>query len=331
MKYLPEVLKSIFDQTYKDFSVLVVDNGSTDGTIDFLRADYPQVAVLKNQRNLGFAGAHNQGVKFVFSLCERNNLELEKNYTLITNPDIILTPDFLEKITASADAHPDGASFGGKLLKIFQDDTVSCPTKIIDSAGLKIFKNRRMAERGAGEEDGGQYDKGEEVFGVSAAIALFRLSSVKNAEIKNEYFDSRYFSYKEDVDLAWRLRLFGWKSFYAGNAVAYHYRGAYGSETRSLKTAIRERKVKKGMINYYSTANHLFTILKNDFGINFLKDFPRIFFYEFLKFWYILFLETKNLGAYLYFVKNFFKVCAARKDIMSRVKIGKEEMRKWLA
>lgn len=331
MKYLPDMLKSIFNQTYKDFSVLVVDNGSTDGTVDFLRANYPQVSILKNSKNLGFSGAHNQGIKFVFNLCQKNNLDLEKNYILMANPDIILTPDFLEKIIPRADAHPDGASFGGKLLKIFNDDLVNCPTEIVDSAGLKIFKNRRMSERGAGEEDKGQYDAEKEIFGVSAALALFRLSAIKSSEVKNEYFDSRYFSYKEDVDLAWRLRLFGWKSFFVGSARAYHYRGAYGSEKRTLKTAIRERKIKKGMINYYGISNHLFTILKNDFGINFLKDFPRIFFYELSKFIYILFFETRNLGAYLYFLKNFSAVYNTRKNIMSRVKINKDDMGKWLA
>jgi len=329
MKYLPDALKSIFNQTYKDFSVLVIDNGSTDGTVDFLRAEYPQVSILKNSKNLGFAGAHNQGIKFVFNLCEKNNLDLEKNYMLITNPDIVLTPNFLEKIILRADNHSDGASFGGKILKIFNDDMVSCPTETIDSVGLKVFKNRRIAERGSGEGDAGQYNGEEEIFGFSDMLVLYRLSVFKNTEIKNGYFDSKYLNYKEDIDLAWRLRIFGWKSFYIGSAVAYHFRGVYESEKRNLKVIIRERKAKKGMINYYATSNHLFTILKNDFLVNFLKDSPRIFFYELSKFFYILFFEIKSLGAYLYFVKNFFKVWETRKEVMSRIKIDSGEIRKW--
>jgi GT2 family glycosyltransferase len=332
IKYLPDALKSIFNQTYKNFSALVIDNGSTDGTVEFLRANFPQASILKNSKNLGSAAARNQGIKFVFNLCEKNNLNPEDNYILIMDSNIILSPDFLEKISARADILREGASFGGKILKIFHEDSAEdCPAGILDGAGLKIFKSGKIIERASGEEDKGQYDSEEEIFGVSRGLALYRLSALKTAEIKNGYFDRQYFESGADDDLAWRLRVFGFKSFYVGNAVARRHCGIYSGKKKSLKASLCEIRIKKGTSNYYSVANHLFTIFKNGFAANLAANFPRMFFYELSKFLYIIFFETKSSGAYWRFVKNFSGVLATRKEIMSRKKNCAEEMKKWFA
>ncbi|NQU83481.1 MAG: glycosyltransferase family 2 protein [Parcubacteria group bacterium] len=327
MKYLPDALRSIFSQDYKNFKVLIIDNGSVDGTVEFLRSEYPQVLVLKNVKNLGFASAHNQGIKVSLNFCDRNQYDFCKSYVLITNPDIVLASDFLEKIISRADQLEKSGSFGGKLLKIFSENSPNFSEKIIDSTGLKILKTRRIVERGAGEKDEDQY-KEEEVFGVSGALALYRISALKDVVVQNEYFDSKYFAYKEDVDLAWRLRLFGWKSHYINNAIAHHHRGAYGSENRSVGIAIRERRAKNSLINYYSTSNHLFTILKNEFAANVFKNFPQIFFYEMSKFLYVLFLEPKTLGAYFKFFKHLPYALKWRKEIMARKRVGAVDIQK---
>lgn len=328
MKYLPDALRSIFSQTHKNFKVLIIDNGSEDGTIKFLRNEYPQVLILKNVKNLGFAAAHNQGIKLALNSSLKYGYGLDKSYILITNPDIILKPNFLEKIIEKADNFSDSGSFGGKLKKVLNNN-INLDSNIIDTTGLKIFNTRRVVERGAGECDEGQFQDGE-VFGNSGALVLYRLSALQDIEVQNEYFDSKFFSYKEDIDLAWRLRLFGWKSFYIENAVAHHHRGAYGSENRTMSKAINERRKKNSLINYYSTTNHFSILLKNEFAKNIVKDLPYIFLYEAGKFLYILFFETKTLRAYFKFLKSFSYVWKQRKEIMSRKKVNAEDMRKWI-
>lgn len=329
MKYLPDALRSIFSQTYKNFKVLIIDNGSNDDLFSFLKSEYPQILVLRNAKNLGFAAAHNQGIKIALSFCDKNNYNPQKSYALIVNPDIILEPTFLEKIIFCADNKNDGGSFGGKLLKVYGEKDAGQCFSLIDSTGLKIFKNRRVVERGAGEKDENQFISGE-VFGNSAALVLYRLSALQDVEIKGKYFDTAYFSYKEDVDLAWRLRLLGWKAFYENKAIAHHHRGAYGSEKRALRTAIRERRVKNQLVNYYSTCNHLLTLFKNEFLENVFKDFLQIFFYESAKFFYCLFFEPKIMGAYFKFFKFLPYALGWRREIMARKKINEEDMRRWI-
>jgi len=109
MKYLPTCLKAIFDQSYKDFQVLVIDNNSMDETVDFIRKNYPEVAIFQNKKNMGFAKANNQGIKLLHS-----------PYVLLCNPDIILEPDWLEKIMTNIESgeYSNIGSFGGKLLKL---------------------------------------------------------------------------------------------------------------------------------------------------------------------------------------------------------------------
>ncbi|MEK7167439.1 MAG: glycosyltransferase family 2 protein [Patescibacteria group bacterium] len=108
-RYLPDCLKSILSQTYRDFQILVVDNNSLDGTADYLRHHHPEVAVFQNKQNLGFAKANNQGIRL-----------LNSPYVVLCNPDIVLEPDWLEKIMVKAEdgSYAEYGSFGGRLLKL---------------------------------------------------------------------------------------------------------------------------------------------------------------------------------------------------------------------
>jgi len=331
LKFLPDCLESIFNQTYKDFSILVIDNASNDGTIEFLRKNYPQIKILRNNKNLGFARAHNQGIK----------LSQGADYIFIINPDIILEKDFLEKILKIIEKDKKIGAISGKLLKIYTSEpeiNEKVKTKIIDSTGLKIFKSRRIIDRGEGELDQKQYEKIEEVFGLSGACLLLRLAALEDIKLKiencklkicEEYFDEDFFSYKEDIDLSWRLRLFGWKIIYFPEAIAYHYRQVFGTKNK-IKEIIKRRREKSPLVNYLSYRNHLFCLIKNDFLINFLKDLPFILFYEFKKFLYLIFFEQKTLKAILEVFKKLPKMLKKRKYIMKNKKIFPKEIKKWM-
>jgi len=329
MKYLPEALASIYGQTYRDFFVLVIDNGSGDGTPEFVRRNYPQAGVLRNFKNLGFARAHNQGI--VYAKTHLNSAGGDK-MVLVTNPDILLEPDFLEKLAAEMDRRPDAGSAGGKLLKVHQEGgevKEAVRTNVIDSTGLQLTRARRAYDRGAGELDKGGPDRTEEVFGVSGAVALYRLEALEDAAYGGEYFDEDFFAYKEDIDLAWRLRLRGWPALYVPAARAYHYRTAAGRVRASWREIILGRRDRSKRVNFLSYRNHLLLLLKNEQALNYLLHWPLIWLYEFQKFVFILFREPSTLGAWFSYLRLAPRMLAKRRLIQSRRQVRAGDVRKW--
>lgn len=331
MKYLPELMRSIREQTFRDFSVLVIDNASTDGVVDFLREEYPEVTVLRNFNNTGFAPAHNQGIKYAMS--NWRNEPLAERYVLVTNPDIIFTPKFLETLVARADAAPSTASFGGKLLRVMRQgegeliETVR--TDVIDSTGLRIMRNRRSVDRGQGEHDTGQYDRDTDIFGVSGALVLYRASSLDAVRVGEEYFDHDFFAYKEDTDLAWRFQLQGLGSLFVPEAVAYHFRRAGGKEKAGPFEMLRNRKTKSPFINYLSQRNHPLMLVKNEHFTNLLLHAPWIVPYELAKFFSILILEPRTLRAVKDFWKYLPRMLEKRRTVMAKCRVSASQMRKW--
>lgn len=331
MQYLSEVLESVFAQTFGNFSVVVVDNGSNDGTVEFIRENYPAVTVIQNNKNLGFAKAHNQGIEYARAYFES---ETEELYVLVTNPDVILEPDYTERIVASIEARPDVGSAGGKLMKVFQEGQglmrESVKSRTIDSVGIRIMKSRCTVDRGSGEgEESAEYRNKKEVFGVSGALALYRMKALRDVAYRGEYFDEDFFAYKEDIDLAWRMRLRGWSSLYVPAARAYHYRAAAAKEKATLAEIWRNRKRKSGFVNYYSYKNHLLMLVKNEFVQNVLIDGFRIWSYEAIKLLYIMVFEPRTLRAAAGFLRQLPGALRKRRLIMARVAVRPGEIRKW--
>ncbi len=341
LKFLPDCLSAIFSQTFKDFSVIIVDNASTDETIQYLEKNYPSIYFIRNKKNQGFARAHNQAI-----------IISSAPYVLVMNPDVILEKEWLAKTVEMIEKDNQIASIGGKLLKIrFGDMDIQekIKTRILDSAGLKILKNRRVVNRGEGEEDRGQYDKEEEIFGLSGCCVLYRRLALEdivtriNANqdmdkhryikenqcvkdrpelpfAKGEYFDEDFFAYKEDIDLAWRLRLAGWKNFYLPTVKAYHFR----------QVSISKRFSQSRWVNFLSFRNHLWLLLKNDHWQNFFRHLWFIFWYQLGKELYLLFSQPLVLfRASFSFWQKFTKMYKKRKHIMKQTKIKPKEIIIW--
>lgn len=333
MKFLPDLLKTITQQTYKDFTVLVIDNGSTDGADAFLRQEYPEVSLLKNNRNLGFSAAHNQGIRFVIDHCEPE--ELSNQFILVCNPDILMSPTFLERLMQVVVQHPDVGSFGGKLLRAYGENLTdevlqeTVLSDIIDSTGLNPHKDRTVTDCGAGEKDMGQYDDREEVFGISGACVLYRASALERVRFGDEFFDHDFFAYKEDIDLAWRLQHARWKSLYVPKAIAHHYRGMYGKETSGLFAKLSNRKKKSMQRNYYSTRNHWLVLFKNLRVSSFLLCFPRIVIHEFARVIYICLLEPSSLRAIVDVVRLFPRMLKKRRALFAVATAESRQIRKW--
>lgn len=329
-KYLPQALASIFAQTCRDFSVLVVDNASTDGSIDLVRSEYPDAGVLRNFNNLGFARAHNQAVAFA-----KGRPDMAPEFILVTNPDIILQPDFLEKMIVAIERRPEIGSVCGKLLKIRDgEEEMAEPvrTDIIDSAGLKITKSRRFVDRGSGEKDAGQFGRNEEVFGASGALAFYRLAALDAvAAATGEVFDEDLFAYKEDADLAWRLRLLGWPCLYVPDAVAYHFRGVGGRDRAGSLEIAADHRGRSKTVSFLSLRNHWLTLIKNDYCLNRFIHWPRIFWFEFRKWvWSLVFQPVTYFKAWFGALCLMPKMLCKRRRLMKRAKLNAKEMRKWI-
>lgn len=298
MKYLPEALASLERQTYRDFSFILVDNASTDKADEEVRTLFPRAVVLRNTHNLGFSRAHNQAITYAKARLVPANGELAM---LIMNPDVVLEPEFLAEAVEALKRKPEAGSICGKLLRMvpISDGAIieGEKTHTLDSAGLRVRKTRRVSDRGSGEQDGTAYDSTTEVFGPSGALALYRMKALESVAIGDEYFDNDLFAYKEDVDLAWRMRLRGWVSYYAPRAIAYHYRTARGKDKASIFAIARGRGSKSNMVNFLSYRNHLLVLAKNEQTVNTLIHLPYILWYELMKFLFAVFVEPRTMRA----------------------------------
>jgi GT2 family glycosyltransferase len=216
----------------------------------------------------------------------------------------------------------------GKLLR--WDFEKGIKTDMIDSAGLLIFKSHRVIELGAGEQDGDKWNNAKGVFGVSGAAPVYRRKALRDvAADGGQVFDEDFFSYKEDVDLAYRLCMREWQAWFLPEARAYHDRTARATAGGDLG-AMRQRKNKSSFINYHSYKNHFFFLTKNLTWPIFLRYFPHIFWYEFKKFIYILFFEVSTLKSLGEFARRLPKMWRKRRYIMANKKITTAEIRRWL-
>lgn len=327
MRYIVECLESLMRQDFRDFSILAIDNGSDDGTVEFIRSQYPNISILQNFKNLGYSKANNQGIRLAKS-----------QYVLVMNPDVILAEDFLQNLVLFADQHPEGGSFGGKVLKLFseaidKDDQSGLRevvrSDMIDSTGLKIFKSFKAINRGENLKDKGQYDRPEEVFGISGNCVLYRKSALEEVMVKNEFFDQDFFAYKEDIDLAWRLRLYGWSAWYNPQAICYHHRCLAGYQNKGVRGVITGRKSVSKVLRSLSFRNQHLLLAKNGQSINFILHSPWVLAEEFKVLFYILFFESFQYKSIIQFFRLLPAILLKRKVIMAHKKIPASEIRKW--
>ncbi|MBD3250919.1 glycosyltransferase [Candidatus Uhrbacteria bacterium] len=272
-RYLRDLFASMDTQTTKDFSVSIVDNASADETLVWLQEHRSEVALLRNFRNQGFARAHNQGIAMALSRWERLG-DLARRYILLLNPDTVLDATCIAQLISYMDTHPEVAIAGPKLLRAIRPLTEDGEpgdverTRTIDSTGIQLMKRRVFLDRGAGEEDGGQYDH-EEPFGISGAAMLLRASAITDLEIQDRMlFDEEYFAYKEDVDLCWRARLLGRQIALVPTALAWHFRTAKPHDQKGLWGKFKGQRSRSGFVNYLSRRNQIWTEWKNDDVVN---------------------------------------------------------------
>jgi len=250
-EFLPTCFDSIKKQTiFKDLDVIYIDNISHDDSPELVYKKYPFVRVFQNHFNFGYAGGANQGIDLSGA-----------PFVNIINPDIILEPNYYERILETMEQDPEIAAASGKLLQY--DFSRKKKTKIIDTTGLVFHASTRTTDRGQGEPDEHQYDQITEVWGVSGACPIYRRTALDKIKVNGEAFDVSFFMYKEDVDLAWRLNKAGYQAAYVPKAIAYHGRGTGITTRHGLRALLESRKTLSHFQKYYSFRNHQKMLRKN--------------------------------------------------------------------
>ncbi len=209
--FLEGCLRALASQTYRDFRVIVVDDGSSDGTVRHLEAEWPEVEVIALPTNRGLARAINCGLE-----------QSTSEFVALLNNDAEPEPAWLAALVDALERHPGAGAAASKLKLLDRRDA-------IHSAGDTYSRRGRPGNRGVWQRDTEQYDVEEEVFGACAGAALYRRSALDAcAAVDGALLDPDFFMYCEDVDLSWRLRLLGYGIVYVPNAVVYHRLSATG-------------------------------------------------------------------------------------------------------
>ena len=246
--YIKKCLDSLDKQTFSNIEVIVVDNGSSDGSVEILEK-YSSIKIIRNNENLGFSKAHNQAIR-----------ETTGEYVIPLNFDITLEPDFISEMLKAAKFSSEVGIVSGKLFK--KSGEIN---RIIDTTGITM-NNMFPGDRGENEEDTGKYEDYEFVFGASGAAPLIKREMLEDIKTDGEYFDEDFVYYVEDVDLCWRAQIAGWKCIFTPYAVGYHERGA----TRKTSDSVRKGYFVIGYRNRYCA------IFKNSFASTLCKRFLRI-------------------------------------------------------
>lgn len=247
-------LSSLLRQTYPIDDRIVVDNGSTDGSLSALQAADPGLRIIRNERNLGFAAAANQAVAAA-----------RGNWLLLANLDVEFEPDYVAKLMVAGGRDETIGSLTGKLLR----PRSGSGDTIVDSTGHILYRNGWAANRGEGLPDSGQWERSGEIFGVTGAAPIYRMQMLRETtDGPARPFDERFFAYIEDVDLDWRMRWLGWKAWYEP-AVAWHHRSATGAR----RSAFILRHILK---------NRLLLVANNDLWPGGLTRLPNVVAFTFV-------------------------------------------------
>ncbi len=193
-------LRSLEAQTLQDHEVIVVDNGSSDGSVEMLRTGFPAVALIANRENRGFCAAVNQGIR-----------QARGQYVALLNNDAEAGPGWLEALVTAASQQPGTGMCASKILRY--DDP-----KVIDKVGHLIYPDGQNRGRACGETDSGQFDRLEEALLPDGCAALYDRRVFETAGM----FDEDFFAYGDDAELGLRARLAGWGCLYVPSAVVYH-------------------------------------------------------------------------------------------------------------
>jgi len=275
--FLKKSIPSLMQTNYPNLEIIVIDNGSKDKSVSFLENNYPSVILIKLNHNMGIAYAFNAGIKLSsgsYVSFVNNDMEFDSNWLL---------PLFLTLVNNDKVAGCDS-----KYLNYYKRDFLDCAGRFMDKFGNSI-------NIGSGEHDKGQYDKSQK---ISHGLSLFK----KDLLIKAGGFDEKFFAYKEETDLCWRLHRMGYDIQYVPESKIYHIGGG---TTMSHKEGKKKLKV-IFMFHYFK--NKLRMLIKNNFGFTLLFSIL------------IYFFDLSGMMIYWIFTKNPLYILMALKAVFWNIK-----------
>ena len=306
-RFIKRCLESALDQVYPEIEVIVIDNASTDGTIDILEQFEDRVRIIYNDENIGFSSAQNQAIALS-----------RGEWVLTLNPDVLLMPGFIQGMVDAGQLHPRIGWVCGKLLAIRAN--FELPDKpLIDSTGMFFTPMLRHLDRGSQQVDNGHFSNCEYVFGATAAAALYRREMIDDISIDGEFFDSDFFVYREDADVAWRAQLLGWRCLYTPVPKGYHVRNVLPGIRRALPPEI----------NMHSVKNRFLMRIKNMTGDLYGRNWFSITLRDFVVIGACCTVELSSLKAFWKVGESWNRVWAKRKWIMERRKVTDEYIASW--
>lgn len=234
------VLPSLARQTWRDLDVLVVDNGSTDGSAARIERDFPGTRVLRLGRNTGFSAALNAGIRATAGA-----------YVLSLNFDVVLEPGFVGALLDALARHPQAGWAAGAMRQLSREGGVPKILDAIDCYGHWMLPSRYVYGCDPARRRPQEYPGECLVFGASACAALYRRRMLEDLALDGEVFDEDLFAYFEDVDLDWRAQQRGWRCVFTPAARGAHMRGGTGLHRRPEVAAL-------------PIANRFLVMLKND-------------------------------------------------------------------
>ena len=200
---LEKCIMSVINSDYSNFEILIVDNGSTDGSLPYVRERFPNLQIISNTLNLGFTGGNNQGMEYF--------LEKQAEFIFLLNNDAVVNKDAIGELVMQAKLHPTAGVFGGKILNIEN------PSYLVDAGG-GVKNGWKAYLRGEGERDANQYDTIEKMDFVMGCAMLIRTNMIRDIG----FFDEDYFVYHEEIDLCYRAKINGYETLYIPKAVIFH-------------------------------------------------------------------------------------------------------------
>jgi GT2 family glycosyltransferase len=197
--HLPPCFNALRAQTYPHLEIILVDNGSTDESLDLTRCDFPEVKIIALDQNLGYA-AINRGFE-----------QAQGEIIVPLNNDTEVTPDWAKALVDALQAYPDAGMAASKMLLFDRRDTIHSAGDAFGTDGIPI-------NRGVWQKDEGQFDHETYIFGGCGGAVAYRREMLEDIG----FFDEDFFMYLEDVDLNWRAQMAGYRAVFAPHAVVYH-------------------------------------------------------------------------------------------------------------
>lgn len=242
--FLEKCLTSLFTQKYKNIEVIFVDNASKDGSVAYVKKNFPKAKIVVNRENLGFADANNVGYRVATG-----------EYILFLNNDTEVTSTFITELLSVIESNKKIGGVQSKLLLMDEPDT-------LDSVGAFLTKTGFLFNYGIAKKDAPKYNKQIDLYTAKGACMMFRKSVLDKVSVDGEILDSRYFVYFEETDMCHRVLLAGYRIVFVPTSVIYHKMG--GTST----------KLNNAFVQYHSFKNRLNSYTKNLTLREFLSIMP---------------------------------------------------------